>query len=291
MSPQTTRPCLASTTSFRSGLSRTASPTCLDEREARAGCTGSRRPRRRSTRARARSPSRVPASTLIAVGVRVVDVRRPGRTRAAASRSTRAAPPGRAGSARGRRPCPRRSSRRARSAAAPRRGAARVKCSRPHRREVAARALDPHRRATSRPAWSVAVPLADVLPPPKFDDRAVGAEQVRGEHELAERVVRHVASAGQQVLDGVDRSGSRCSSASAPCSGLLVRRPSARRSRTRGAPRPGPRRAPSADARLGAQRPDVGAVGVEQDLVAAEHVAAPPGPRAAPSRSTSSAFA
>ena len=37
-----------------------------------------------------------------------------------------------------------------------------------HRREVAARALDPHSTSISRPTWSIAVPFADVLPPPKF---------------------------------------------------------------------------------------------------------------------------
>ena len=68
VSPQTTRPCLASTTSLRSGFARAASPTCLDEREAGPDVRDPRGRVAEALAAPAARRRRVPASTLMPSG-------------------------------------------------------------------------------------------------------------------------------------------------------------------------------------------------------------------------------
>jgi hypothetical protein len=77
---------------------------------------------------------------------------------------------------------------------------------RSHRREVAAGALDPHHRhlaagVVHRGALGRGVAAAEVR------DGAVGAQQVRGEHELGKDVVVAGVVAGPEVVDLVDEWG------------------------------------------------------------------------------------
>ena len=131
-----------------------------------------------------------------------------------------------------------------------------------------------HIVATSRPTWSVLSPFAEVLPPPKL--ATARSEPSRWEAS------RTWPSASSGTPDDGQRSSARSTMWSAatliaptprpPRRWFLAPRPSAPRSRRAqlgdrvlGGAEPG--------ADLRAQRPDVGAVGVQQHLVAAEHVA------------------
>ena len=81
-----------------------------------------------------------------------------------------------------------------------------VKCSAPI---VARSEPEPltHITSTSRPAWSVAVPLAEVLPPPKFDTARLAPSRFEATHELGEHVALRRILGGPEVVDGVDEWG------------------------------------------------------------------------------------
>ena len=80
-----------------------------------------------------------------------------------------------------------------------------VKCSAPI---VARSEPEPltHITSTSRPAWSVAVPLAEVLPPPKFDTARLAPSRFEASTSWARR-----SPSGDrrrpEVVDGVDEGG------------------------------------------------------------------------------------
>ena len=80
-----------------------------------------------------------------------------------------------------------------------------VKCSAPM---VARSEPEPltHITSTSRPAWSVAVPLADVLPPPKFDTARLAPSRFEATTSWARRSPSG-RFGGPEVVDGVDEWG------------------------------------------------------------------------------------
>ena len=141
---------------------------------------------------------------------------------------------------------------------------------RAHRRQVGARALDPHRARPRARRGRSSTPLADVLPPPKFDTARLAPSRCDARTSWPERVLGH-ALRGPEVLDVVDDRGHGAHRVSS-CLGLTFGgHPRGVAGLAEGADRVlgGAQR----DARLGARGPDVGVEGVEQDLVAAEHVA------------------
>ena len=72
-----------------------------------------------------------------------------------------------------------------------------VKCSAPI---VARSEPEPltHITSTSRPAWSIAVPLADVLPPPKFDTARLAPSRFEASTSWARRSPSGAPPAGQR---------------------------------------------------------------------------------------------
>src|SRR3954468_6416220 len=292
VSPHTTSPCLASTTSFSDGSSRTASPTCLASvKPGRMyGIHAASSPKHSRTR---RSPSRVPASTLMAsgcvwwtwsVGTNAcsrVSIEARGaagsvwqRARWATMSSSLISSRSNSGSISSRR--------------------SGVKCS----RSIVARSEpEPftHMTRCSRPTWSRAVPFADVLPPPKFATArsepsrceasrtcpsvsSGTADGSSGQRSSARSIIRWIVLIARTSVEGFQgRRSSNAALSSPPPPGhagggsSLARRPIAIARRPVRGDRVGLR--PALGAHLRAQRPDVGAVGVEQRLVPAEHVA------------------
>src|SRR4051794_12704632 len=293
VSPHTTSPCLASTTSFSAGLPRTASPTCLASVNPGRmyGIHAASSPKHSRTSA---SPSRVPASTLIASGC--VWWTWSAGTNACSSVSIDAR--GAAGSVWQRARCATMSS----SDISSRSNSGSISSSRSGvklpRSIVARSEPEPltHITRTSRPTWSVEVPFADVLPPPKFATArsepsrcdasrtwpsvsSGTAEPSSGQRSSARSIIRWIVLIARTSVESFhERRSSNDALSSAPPPGHagggsslarhafgVARRP-VRRDRVLG-------RA-ALRAHLRAQRPHVGAIGVEQRLMAAQDVAA-----------------
>ena len=64
-----------------------------------------------------------------------------------------------------------------------------------------------HMTSTSRPAWSIAMPFADVLPPPKFDTARLAPSRFEASTSSARRSPSGAPPGGQQVVDVVDEWG------------------------------------------------------------------------------------
>ena len=140
-----------------------------------------------------------------------------------------------------------------------------------HRGEVAARALDPHDRALGAGVVDGRCPWPRCCrrrSSRRRGRRRAGSRRARGRR--ADRPAR-VPFGGPEVGGGGDQLGGgahRAPHRSARSAAMRSERPDARSAAT------GSSAAPSARARARAERPHVGVVGVEQHLVAAEHVAA-----------------
>ncbi len=78
-----------------------------------------------------------------------------------------------------------------------------VKCSGPM---VARSEPEPltHMTGISRPVWSVAVPLADVLPPPKFETARLAPSRCEASTSWSSTVIGRLV-VGPEVVDAVDQ--------------------------------------------------------------------------------------